>query len=70
MKEKRKSQDLEADQRPAETGRLYQQAAPKSDASPSEEERTMIEAARERADLDRAALCATGHGDHQGDEGF
>jgi len=30
----------------------------------------MIEAARERADRDRAVLRATGHGDHQGEEGF
>lgn len=30
----------------------------------------MIEAARERTDRDRAALRATGHGDHQGEEGF
>lgn len=70
MKEKRKGEDLEVDQRLAETGRLYEQAAPKSDAPPSEEERAMIEAARERADRDRAALRATGHGDHQGEEGF
>jgi hypothetical protein len=70
MKEKRKGEDLEVDQRLAETGRLYEQAAPKSDAPPSGEERAMIEAARERADRDRAALRATGHGDHQGEEGF
>ncbi|WP_286868268.1 hypothetical protein [Sphingobium sp.] len=70
MEEKRKGQDLEADQPPGATGRLYEQAAPKSDAPPSEEERAMIEAARERADRDRAALRATGHGDHQGEEGF
>ncbi len=70
MEEKRKDQDLKAEQPPAETGRLYEQAAPKSDAPPSEEERAMIEAARERAARDRAALRATGHGDHQGEEGF
>jgi hypothetical protein len=30
----------------------------------------MIATARARADRDRAELRATGHGDHQGEEGF
>ena len=68
VEEKRKGQNPEADQRPAATGNLYQQAAPKSDAPPSEKERTMIATAR--ADRDQAELRATGHGDHQGEESF
>ncbi|MEC3948669.1 hypothetical protein [Sphingobium sp. HWE2-09] len=68
MEDKRMGQNPEADQRPAATGSLYEQAAPKSNASPSQKERTMT--ARARADRDRAALRATGHGDHQGEEGF
>lgn len=68
MEEKRKGQNPEADQRPAATGHLYQQAAPKSNAPRSEKERTMIATAR--ADRDRAELRATGHGDHHGEESF
>jgi hypothetical protein len=70
MKEKRRGQNPEADQRPAATGSLYEQAAPKSNAPPSEKERTTIATARARADRDRAELRATGYGDHQGEEGF
>ncbi|MBG6119891.1 MULTISPECIES: hypothetical protein [unclassified Sphingobium] len=70
VEEKRMGQNQEADQRPAATGSLYEQAAPKSNASPSQKERTMTATARARADRDRAALRATGHGDHQGEEGF
>ncbi|WP_143075151.1 hypothetical protein [Sphingobium sp. AP50] len=70
MEEKRKGQNPEADQRRVGTGELYEQAAPKSSAPASDKERAMIEAARERADRDRVALRATGHGDHQGEEGF
>jgi hypothetical protein len=70
VEEKRKGQNPEADQPPVATGGLYEQAAPTSNAPPSEEERTMIATARARADRDRAELRATGHGDHQGEEGF
>ncbi|MBV2148031.1 hypothetical protein KRZ98_06985 [Sphingobium sp. AS12] len=70
MEEKRKGQEPEADQRPAATGGLYEQAAPTSNDPPSKKERTMIATARARADRDRAELRATGHGDHQGEEGF
>lgn len=70
MEEKRKGQNPEVEQRAAANGGLYKQAAPKSDVPLSDKERAMIETARERADRDRAALRATGHGDHQGEEGF
>jgi len=70
MEEKRKGQNPEVEQRAAAKGGLYEQAAPKSDAPLSDKERAMIKTARERADRDRAALRATGHGDHQGEEGF
>jgi hypothetical protein len=70
VEEKRRGQNPEADQRPAATGSLYERAAPKSNAPPSEKERTMIATARARADRDRAAMRATSHGDHQGEEGF
>ncbi|MDI1297031.1 hypothetical protein D0Z70_19165 [Sphingobium terrigena] len=70
VEEKRKGQEPEADQWPAATGGVYEQAAPASNAPPSEKERTMIATARVRADRDRAELRATGHGYHQGEEDF
>lgn len=70
VEEKRKGQNVEADQWPSATGSLYKDAAPKSNAPQSEKERTIIATARARADRDRAELLATGHGDHQGEEGF
>lgn len=70
MEEKRSGEDPEADPRPAGNGSLYEQAAPKSTDHPTAKERTMVEAARKRADCDRVELHASGHGDHKGEEGF
>lgn len=70
MEEKRPGQEPEAEQRSAEPG-VYERAAPKPhDATPTDKERDLIDVARCQADRDREELRATGHGDHQGGEGF
>ncbi|MEJ7933959.1 hypothetical protein WG907_06765 [Sphingobium sp. AN558] len=70
MEEKRLGQNPEAEERPAEPG-VYERAAPgPHDAAPTGKERDLIDAAQRRAKRDREALRATGHGDHQGEEGF
>ena len=69
MEEPRPGQKPEQEQRPPAHG-VHEAAAPSSSHEQTPKERAQIDAAQEKAERDQAALRRSGHGDHQGEEGF
>jgi hypothetical protein len=69
MEEKRPGQEPEAEQRSVEQD-VSERAAPKPHAPDQGRERELIEQAQEKARRDREEARRSGHGDHQGEDGF